>query len=325
MRAIVVSEFGGPEVMELGTRPDPRPGPGQVLVEVHAAGVNPVDTYIRSGWYAKLPELPFVPGWDGAGRVLVVGAGVAALAEGDRVYFSGTASGRAIGSYAELAVCGEVQVFPLPDRLSYAQGASIGVPYATAYRALFQRGNARSGEWVLIHGASGAVGTAAVQLARVHGLTVIGTAGTPDGVALVQREGAHHGVLHGTPESAALIRGLTQGRGVDLIIEMLANRNLDTDLSLLANHGRVVVVGNRGRVEIDPRQTMARESTILGVSLWHASDLELREVHLRMAPDLAGGLLTPVVGRSFPLGEAAQAHREILAGGARGQLVLAVR
>lgn len=325
MRAIVVSEFGGAEVMELGTWPDPKPGPGQVLIEVHAAGVNPVDTYIRSGVYAKLPELPFVPGWDGAGRVLAVGTGVAGLAEGDRVYFSGTAVGRAIGSYAELAVCGAVQVFPLPDHLSYAQGASIGVPYATAYRALFQRGNARSGEWVLIHGASGAVGTAAVQLARVRGLMVIGTAGTPDGVALVQREGAHYGVLHGTPETAARISGLTQGRGVDLIIEMLANRNLDTDLSLLANHGRVVVVGNRGRVEIDPRQTMARESTILGVSLWHASDLELREVHLQMASDLAGGRLTPVVGRSFPLGEAAQAHREILAGGARGKIVLTVR
>ncbi|MEK7380678.1 MAG: NADPH:quinone reductase [Gemmatimonadota bacterium] len=325
MRAIVVSEFGGAEVMELGTWPDPKPGPGQVLIEVHAAGVNPVDTYIRSGVYAKLPELPFVPGWDGAGRVLAVGTGVAALAEGDRVYFSGTVAGRAIGSYAELAVCGEVQVFPLPDRLSYPQGASIGVPYATAYRALFQRGNARSGEWVLIHGASGAVGTAAVQLARVHGLTVIGTAGTPGGVALVQREGAHHGVLHGTPETAARISELTQGRGVDLIIEMLANRNLDTDLSLLANQGRVVVVGNRGRVEIDPRQTMARESTILGVSLWHASDLELREVHLRMAPDLAGGRLTPLVGRSFPLGEAARAHREILAGGAMGKIVLTVR
>lgn len=325
MRAIVVSEFGGAEVMELGTWPDPKPGPGQVLVEVHAAGVNPVDTYIRSGAYAKLPELPFVPGWDGAGQVLAVGAGVTAFAEGDRVYFSGTAAGRAIGSYAELAVCGEVQVFPLPDHLSYAQGASIGVPYATAYRALFQRGNARSGEWVLVHGASGAVGTAAVQLARIHGLTVIGTAGTPAGVALVQREGAHHGVVHGTPETAALISGLTQRRGVDLIIEMLANRNLDTDLSLLANHGRVVVVGNRGRVEIDPRQTMARESTILGVSLWHASDPELREIHMQIAPDLTGGRLTPVVGRSFPLGEAARAHHEILAGGARGKIVLAVR
>jgi NADPH2:quinone reductase len=325
MRAIVVSEFGAAEVMKLGTWPDPTPGPGQVLVEVHAAGVNPVDTYIRSGGYAKLPELPFIPGWDGAGRVLAVGAGVTAFAEGDRVYFSGTAAGRAIGSYAELAVCNEVQVFPLPDHLSYPQGASIGVPYATAYRALFQRGDARSGEWVLIHGASGAVGTAAVQLARVHGLTVIGTAGTLDGVALVQREGAHHGVVHGTPETAALISGLTRGRGVDLIIEMLANRNLDTDLSLLANHGRVVVVGNRGRVEIDPRQTMASESTILGVSLWHASDLELREIHMQIAPDLAGGRLTPVVGRSFPLAEAAQAHREILAGGARGKIVLTVR
>ena len=325
MRAIVVSEFGAAEVMKLSIRPDPTPGPGQVLIEVHVAGVNPVDTYIRSGVYAKLPELPFVPGWDGAGRVLAVGTGVAGLAEGDRVYFSGTAAGRAIGSYAELVVCGEVQVFPLPGHLSYAQGASVGVPYATAYRALHQRGCARAGEWVLIHGASGAVGTAAVQLARVHGLTVIGTAGTPEGVALVQREGAHHGVLHGTPETAAWIAGLTQGRGVDLIIEMLANRNLDTDLSLLANHGRVVVVGNRGRVEIDPRQTMARESAILGVSLWHASDLELQEVHRQMAPDLAGGRLTPVVGRSFPLEEAAQAHREILAGGARGKIVLIVR
>lgn len=325
MRSILVSRFGGPEVLEVATRPDPTPAGGEILIEVHSAGVNPVDTYIRSGAYAMLPELPFTPGWDGAGVVLAVGGGVTTVAVGQRVYFSGTAAGRAVGSYAELAVCRPEQVFALPDRVSFDQGAAIGVPYATAYRALFQRGKAQSGQWVLIHGASGAVGTAAVQLARAGGMTVIGTAGTEAGVALVLAQGAHHAVRHATPETAAEISRLTSGRGVDVIIEMLANRNLDTDLGLIARQGRIVIVGNRGRIEIDPRQTMARESSIVGMSLWHTTDDELRDIHLGLGAGLVSGSLTPVVGRRFGLEQVAEAHREVMVGGAGGKIVLTMR
>ena len=322
MRAIVVHRFGGPEVLSLEELPDPVPGAGQVCIRNHAAGVNPVDAYTRAGTYARLPALPFVPGWDGAGQIESVGPGVTRFKPGDRVYFSGSIAGRGQGAYATRVCCTELQVHPLPERISYSQGAAIGVPYATAYRALFQKGAVRSGETVLVHGASGAVGLATVQLARAHGCTVIGTAGSPAGLELVRQVGANHAVRHGDTASTSEISGLTGGRGVDVIVEMLANVNLDRDLSMLAIGGRVLVVGNRGRIEIDPRQTMAKESSIIGVMLWHASDQELQDIHARMADGFRNGPLAPVVGVELPLAEAARAHEQIFEGGTQGKTVL---
>lgn len=324
MRAVRVHQFGGPEVLDLEDLPRPELRDGQLLIRVHAAGVNPVDVYIRKGAYARLPPLPYIPGWDGAGEVDSIGAGVERLSAGERVYFSGTAAGRSIGAYAEYAACREDQVHRLPDRLSFDQGAAIGVPYATAHRALFHRGRARAGETVLVHGASGAVGLAAVQLARAHGLTVLGTASTDEGLDLVRSQGAHHAIRHGTPDSAERIRKALGESGIDLIVEMLANRNLDQDLALLAFQGRVVVVGNRGRVEIDPRQTMAKDSAVLGMSLWNAPESELFEVHQLLAIGLEAGSLTPIVGETYPLAEAGRAQEAVMAGGAKGKVVLRV-
>ena len=324
MRAIRVHRFGGPEVLVLDEVPDPVAGPGQLLIRNHAIGVNPVDTYIRNGAYARLPEVPFVPGWDGAGVVEAVGDEVHRFAPGDRVYFSGTSAGRGWGAYAEKVCCAEVNVHPLPGALTYAQGAAIGVPYATAHRALFHRARCHPGETVLVHGASGGVGQAAVQLARALGCTVIGTAGTEDGLAFVRSQGADHVVRHGTPSAMDEIRAHTGGRGVDVIVEMLANMNLDKDLGLLATFGRVVIVGNRGRIEIDPRQTMGKDSSILGMSLWNASDEELLQLHQEMGPQFAEGVLVPAVGKRFPLAEAAAAHAAVLESGARGKVVLEV-
>jgi NADPH2:quinone reductase len=172
MKAIRVNAFGGPEVLELAEVPMPQAGPGEVLVRVHAGGVNPVETYIRAGKYARLPELPYTPGNDGAGVIEQVGPDVNEFKPGDRVYTAGSIS----GTYAEFALCKKEQVHPLPAKVSFAQGAAMGTPYATAYRGLFQRACAKPGETVLVHGASGGVGTAAVQLARAHGLRVFGTA-----------------------------------------------------------------------------------------------------------------------------------------------------
>ncbi|HET9516001.1 MAG TPA: NADPH:quinone reductase [Gemmatimonadales bacterium] len=324
MRAIVVHRFGGPEVLSLEEAPDPVAGPGQVVIRNHAAGVNPVDAYTRSGTYARLPPLPYTPGWDGAGVVERVGSEVKRLAPGTRVYFSGTVGGRGVGGYAERVCCNENQVHLLADRLTFAQGAAIGVPYATAHRALFQRGATRPGETVLVHGASGAVGLAAVQLARAHGCLVIGTAGSEEGLELVQRQGASHAVRHGTDQTATQVLAATKGRGVDVIVEMLANANLDRDLSLLAVGGRVLIVGNRGRVEIDPRQTMAKESAVLGVMLWHATDDELAQVHQELAGGFADGSLTPVVWQELPLDQAARAQELVFEGGAKGKVVLSI-
>src|SRR5437870_3041880 len=229
MKAIRVSEFGGPEVLKLQDVPDPKPDSGQVLVRVKAAGVNPADTYIRSGTYARKPNLPYTPGMDAAGVVEAVGPNVKRFKAGDRVYTSGSIT----GAYAELTVCEESRVHPLPSKVSFAQGAALGVPYGTAYRALFQRGHAKAGETLLVHGASGGVGIACVQFARAFGMTVIGTAGTEKGLALVTAQGAHHVADHRTPDYEKKITAFTDVRGVDLITEMLANVNLAKDLSLL--------------------------------------------------------------------------------------------
>jgi NADPH2:quinone reductase len=214
MKAIRVHEYGGPEVLKLEEVPDLNAGPGQVLVRVKAVGVNPVDTYIRAGGHAVKPALPYTPGMDAAGEVEAIGEGVTRVAVGDRVYVAGTTT----GAYAEQALSNESRVHPLPRPLSYPQGAAVNVPYATAYRALFQRAKAVAAESVLVHGASGGVGIASVQLARAAGMKVIGTGGTEEGRALVAKEGAHHVLDHRAPDYLEQVLALTDGQGVDLIL-----------------------------------------------------------------------------------------------------------
>ena len=225
MKAIRVHAFGDPEVMQVEEVPSPSPGKGEVLVRVKACGVNPVDTYIRSGAYAAKPALPYTPGSDLGGIVEAAGEGVTRLKAGDRVYAAGTIT----GSYAEYALCREDQVHPIPDNVGFSQGAALGVPYRASFRALFHRAKAIAGETVLIHGATGGVGLSAVQWARAAGLTVIGTGGTDAGRKLAAEQGAHHVFSHKEPDYLDKIRSLTGGRGVDVIIEMLANVNLGKD------------------------------------------------------------------------------------------------
>ena len=318
MKAIRVHEFGGPEVMKLEEVPNLKPGPGQVVVSVKAVGVNPVDSYIRTGTYAVKPPLPYTPGMDAAGTVGAVGEGVESVAVGERVYVGGTLR----GAYAEQALCDAWQVHRLPERVSFAQGAGVNVPYATAYRALYHRAHGQPGETVLVHGASGGVGIAAVQMARAGGLTVIGTAGTEEGKKLVLEQGAHHVVDHRKEGYEKDIMALTKGRGVDVILEMLANVNLARDLTLLALRGRVVVIGNRGSIEINPRAAMQRDLSILGLTLLNATKEELAGIHAALVAGLENGTLNPIVGREMPLAEAALAHRAVMEPGAYGKIIL---
>lgn len=320
MKAIRFHQFGDPSVLRYEEAPDPSPGPGQVLIAVKAIGVNPVDTYIRSGIYGPR-EFPVVLGTDAAGVVEAVGPDVTRpIAVGDRVYTARTLT----GAYAERVLCDQVQVRPLPARVSFEQGAALFVPYATAYRALFQRAHAKPGEWVLVHGASGGVGIAAVQLARAAGLRVIGTSSTEKGRQLIGAEGAEFALDHTSPGYLDAIRGLTghPTGGVHVVLEMLANVNLDKSLGLLAMGGRIVVIGNRGTVEINPRQAMSRESSILGLALFNASPDALHEACSAIEAGLSAGTLRPVVGHSLPLSEAARAHELILKPGSFGKIVL---
>ena len=317
MKVIRVHEFGGPEALRLEEIADPQTGPGQVLVKVEAVGVNPVDTYIRSGGYGKRP-LPYTPGSDAAGTVEAVGEGVTTVKVGDRVYLAGTIT----GAYAEKALCKASQVRPLPQRLSFAQGAGIHVPYYTAYYGLYDRAKAFPGEFLLVHGASGGVGLAAVQIASALGMTVVGTAGSSEGQSLVAAQGAQHVLDHTNEGYLEQIKALTGGKGVDVILEMLANVNLAKDLSLLTQNGRVVVIGSRGPIEIDPRLTMVKNSSILGMSLANATETETAQLHAAVGAGLANGILTPIIAQEFALADAPRAHEAILVSGARGKIVL---
>jgi NADPH2:quinone reductase len=318
MKAIRVKEFGGPEKLQLEEIPNPKPGPGQVVVKIEAAGVNPVDVYMRAGTYARKPSLPYTPGTDGAGTILSVGDGVQGLTVGKRVYTAANNS----GTYAEQALCEAWAVFPLPPNASFSHGASMHVPYATAYRALFQKAKALPAETVLVQGASGGVGIAAVQLARAGGLHVVGTASSERGRKLVAEEGAHQVLDHSAPDHFDKALALTNGRGYDVIIEMLANVNLAKDLTILAMGGRVAVVGNRGGIEINPRDAMGRDGSIICMSLWNTSEKDLTSIHAALVASLENETLRPVIRHEIPMSEAPRAHEIIMEPGAYGKIIL---
>jgi NADPH2:quinone reductase len=318
MKAIVVRDYGEPEVLKVEEVHKPTAGPGQVLVRLAAAGVNPADTYARSGNYANKPKLPYTPGTDGAGIVESVGPGVSLAAVGDRVYLAGSVS----GTYAEYALALETQVHPLPERASLSQGAAVYVPYATAHRALQHFARARSGEQLLVHGGSGGVGTAAIQFAVAAGLRVVASAGSDQGRDLVLREGAMSAVDHREKGYREAALALTGGRGFDIILEMLANANLGADLGMLAPHGRVVVIGSRGEATINPRDLMTRDAAIFGMLLWNMGEEDSATTHAAIIAGLESGALRPIVGSELPLAQAPQAHRRVLEPGAHGKIVL---
>lgn len=318
MKAIRVHQFGGPEVLKLEETPTPKPEGGQVLVHIRAAGVNPYDTYMRNGTYAIKPPLPYTPGSDAAGTVEAVGSGLKKVKPGDRVYTAQTLT----GAYAEYALALEDQVHPLPQNISFEQGAGIWVPYGTAYHALHHFAKARASETVLVHGASGGVGTAALQIARAMGLTVFGTAGSDKGLKLVKREGAQQTFNHSKAGYHEEIMKASGGRGVDIILEMLANVNLGGDIKLLATEGRVVVIGSRGDVTITPRDLMSRRASVRAFTLWAAQSAEVAEIHAGLFAGFENGTLKPVVGKQIPLAEAARAHKEVMEPGAVGKIVV---
>jgi NADPH2:quinone reductase len=317
MKAIRVREFGGSEVLELEELPVPEPAAGEVRVCVKAIGVNPVETYLRSGSNPALPR-PYTPGTDAAGEVESIGEAVTGLAVGDRVYTSAALT----GTYAEQVVCRAEDVHLLPDCLTFQQGAGINIPYATAWRALVQRAQARAGETVLIHGATGGVGLAATQLTKTLGLVAIGTGGTERGRQLVLENGAARCLDHTREGYLEELAAMTDGRGPDVILEMLSDVNLARDAGIIAQRGRIIVIGCRGRIEINPRDLMIREADVRGVLLFNAPREEIRAIHDGLSEGLNAGTLRPVIGRTFSLSEAAEAHRAVLAPGAFGKIVL---
>ncbi|GBM88588.1 Quinone oxidoreductase [Araneus ventricosus] len=325
MKAIRVEKFGSEKVLELKSVDIPSASESTVVVKVVAAGVNPVDTYIRAGLFSYGPELPYTPGKDGAGIVHEVGEGVTKFKVGQRVFICNVSLPK-YGTYAEYAVVKDDDVFPLHDNLTFEQGAALGTPYFTAHRALIIKTKCSAGETLLIHGASGAVGLAAVQIAKHLGLTVIGTAGTEEGMSLVKNTGADLVVNHKERNYLEKIQEYTENSGVNVILEMLANVNLDKDLDILANRGRLAIVGSRGSVRIDPRKMMMPEHEIYGVGLLNSSKEEWKQSAEFILKGNEEGWVKPVIDRTYPLEKACDAHRDIIhSSGAKGKLILSVQ
>ena len=324
MKAIQVTKHGGPDVLLHQALPDPIPGRNEVLVRVRAAGVNPVDTYLRSGQNGYGAELPWTPGLCGAGEVVAVGEGSMGRLppEGARVWFSSTTT----GASAELAACPLASVHKLPDGISFEQGALLGVPAMTAWRAVADKLQPRAGQWVLVHGASGAVGQLCVQMLKAAGCKVIGTAGSNPGREAVRACGADVALNHKDDRRSEMIQLHTGNAGVDGIIEMLAEKNLKRDLDLLATGGKLVVVGCRGVVQhFAPRDLMKRDLQVLGLSLFNASTDDLSRAASGIGMMLLNGELKPQVARTYALEDIRQAHQDIMNppdGGTTGGLVL---
>lgn len=321
MKAIMVERFGGPEVLQVRERPVPKPGIGEVRVRLAAVGVNPVEAYIRAGAYGTAPKLPYVPGNDGAGVVDAVGEGVDAARVGQRVFVAATRARRNTGTYAEYVVCDERSVGLLPQGASFEQGAGIGTPGLAAGDALFVRARVQPGEIVLVHGASGGVGTLAVQLARRIGCVVYGTVGDERGRALVERLGATRTFNHRSKGYLDEIRDATENRGVDAVIDMAAHANLMKDVQVTATRGRIVVVGSRGSLDFDPRTLMSNDLDVRGMNVNNLQPPELDLVMHALGAALAGGMRV-VVAQAFPLANAAEAHRAVEARGKDGKIVL---
>ena len=324
MRAVVITEHGNPDVLRTEERPDPEPQAGEVLVRVHAAGVNFADVMARMGLYPDAPDLPFVPGYEIAGEVESVGEGVEGLEPGDRV-----AGGTRFGGYAELAVTQASALVEVPEDWSFGEAAALPVVYATAYAGLVSFGNVRAGERVLVHAAAGGVGIAATQIAKLLGAEVFGTA-SPEKHDAVRGFGVDHPIDYRNKDFVDEVRRITgDEEALDLVLDAIGGRSWKQSYSLLRPGGRLVcygaaaVVGGEKRNLAKAAATLARtprfnpikmsseSKSVIGLNmlrLWDARG-DLEEFVEPLSQWASQGLIRPVIAETFPLERAADAHR----------------
>ena len=321
MKAIRVHQFGDSKQLQFECNvPKPQTKDNEVLIKVRSVGVNPIDSFVRAGSFSPQP-FPYIPGMDFAGTVEQVGSKVTAVKEGDRVY--GSTTDGMNNAYAEYVAVKENFVHPLPDELSYSQGAAIPVPYFTAYRALIHLANAQPGETVFVHGASGGVGIAAVQIAHGMGMRVIGTAGTPQGEELVRKSGADHVVNHREEGYIETVRKAVGDKGADIVIENAANKNLKNDIDLVCAGGRIGVVGGLGDISINPLNLLLKEVAVFGVYFFKISSQQLLQTRNAIRAGVEAGWLRPQIWKELPLEKASEAHDLLCSGsGAQGKIVL---
>ena len=325
MRAVLITQSGGPEVLRVAERATPVPGAAEVLVKVAAAGVNRPDVMQRKGVYPPPPGASDIPGLEIAGVVAAVGPGVASLSVGESV--CALVAG---GGYAEYCVAPELQCLPVPKGLTMVEAASLPETFFTVWSNVFERGRLQPGESLLVQGGSSGIGVAAIQVARALGSRVFATAGSADKCAACERLGAERAVNYRTEDFGEVTKGLTGGRGVDVILDMVGGDYVPREIAALAEEGRLVLIATMGgtRSEVDLRAVMGRRLTITGstlrarpVAFKGAIARALRE---RVWPLLEAGTVRPVVHATFPLDHAPEAHRVIEAGQHIGKIVLTV-
>ena len=322
MKAIRINQFGTSENLVVEQTEIQGPAENEVLINLYAAGVNPSDVYTSTGTYAIKPKLPYTPGLDGAGIVEEVGKQVTNVKVGDRVFIASLPNGKATGAIAEKLVCESRFVHPIPTHISFEEGAALGIPALTAYRAVIGRANVKAGQTVFIHGASGAVGLQAVQIAKALGAKVIGTASRDSGKQLVKEAGADIVLDHITEQTIDAVLEQTDGKGPNVIIEFLANENLQTDLQMIAKQGVIVVVGNRGEININPRLIMQKECDVRGMVLFNVTAEEHQQLMQEVAKLLEKQQLKPVIGYSYSLEEASIAFDAVINGEHNGKVIV---
>jgi len=341
VKAVVLTGTGGPEVLQVQERPDPAVGPGEVRIAVRAAGINFADTMARVGLYPDAPKPPCVLGYEVAGTVESVGDGVTSLAVGDRVF-----AGTRFGGHAELVVVPEAQVLPMPERLSFEQGAAFPVNYGTAYAALIVMGSLRKGDRVLIHAAAGGVGISATQIARNVGAEIFGTA-SPAKHEAIRAQGVDHPIDYRSLAFEAEGMRITGGEGVDLVIDALGPASFRKDYRLLRPGGRMVMYGLSEATRDGKRDlaatlkglaamplatypwwkslnAMSENKGVFGLNMlkWWDREGNLDRVTEPLLADLEAGRLDPVVAEAFPFERAGDAHEFIAARRNVGKVVL---
>lgn len=325
MRAIEISQFGPPEVLKIVERPDPVAAPGEVVIDVAAAGVNRPDVIQRYGKYPPPPGASDLPGLEVAGTISALGEGVTTWQVGDRV-----CALLAGGGYAEKVAAPQEQVLPVPRGLTMNQAAGLPETFFTVWTNVFQRGRLTSGESILIHGGTSGIGTTAIQLARAFGATVMTTAGSDEKCAAAKALGAAVAFNYRTTDWVAEARKATNGRGVDVILDIVGGEYIAKNLDLLAVEGRLLQIAflKTAKAEIDFSIMMRKRATITGSTLRPRSPAEkgaiARELRQQVWPLLEQGVVAPVIHEVFPLERAADAHRLMESSTHVGKLILSV-
>lgn len=322
MRAVQITRLDGPTALEVVDVPEPEAGPGTVLVDVHVAGVTFPEVLQSRGEYQIKPGLPFVPGSEVAGTVRSAPEG-SALTAGQRI-----AAFPGLGAYAQVVAVPEGMVFPLPDRMSFLQGAALPMNYLTMHFGLVQRGRLREGETVLVHGAAGGVGSAAVQLATALGARVIAVTSTPEKAEVARAAGAHETVL--ADGFRDQVKGLTSGQGVDLVVDPVGGDRFTDSLRSLAREGRLLVIGfTAGEIpQVKVNRLLLNNISVVGVgwgAYWTREPGYLQEQWAELLPLLEAGRLDPVLGTTYALEDASQALLELDERRAAGKVLLTTR